>query len=83
MDQRPNARATVPGAVPENLNADVDRGHEKYLGSGMIRGARSINRRRSADCEPGEWPLIKIAQDQCLYALRARQMANWNCRPLP
>ena len=29
MDQRPDARAAVPGAVSEDLRADVDRGHRE------------------------------------------------------
>ena len=45
--------------------------------------ARSINRGCHTDYEPGERPLIKIAPDHRLCALRQRQMAELLLRPLP
>ena len=59
---------------PEPIRIRPHAGSPDWIRA-LERGhARSINRRRSADREPGEWPLIKIAQDQRFCALRA-------CRP--
>jgi exodeoxyribonuclease V alpha subunit len=38
MDERPHPWRADPGAVSEDLGPFVDRGIEKHLGSGMIRG---------------------------------------------
>ena len=70
MGPEPNPDSPHAGS-PYRIRA-LERGH-----------ARSIDRRRSADCEPGEWRLIKVAQDQRLCALEAGQMAGSKCRSLP
>jgi hypothetical protein len=77
------AVSLVAGFYLDNIASGFDECWSAPVGSVRWKeDTPSINRRRGADCEPRERPLIKIAQAQRRCVLRARQMIDRNCRPL-